>query len=147
MAQIDKATAQLQAMRTEVGGQTGTWSKFGNVVSGAWAKIGSGLAALEILKFLRQSMVATEQFAVVQAQLKQAVLNTNNAANLSYVSWGAYQKQMNKTVAAESQLSAYSKTDLEGALATLTSTTGSAGEGRSTALAWPATWPGRSTWP
>ena len=58
MAGINKAQASLNKLKNEVGGQTGTWSKFGNVVSGAWAKIGSGLAALAVVKWLKGSITA-----------------------------------------------------------------------------------------
>jgi hypothetical protein len=52
-------------------------------------------------------------------------------ASLSHtkVSWGSYAAQMNKVVTAQSNLSAYSRGSLEGALTTLTQTTGSASKG------------------
>lgn len=45
------------------------------------------------------------------------------------VTWDAYEKQMQRVVTTQSNLSAYSRGDLEGALTTLTQTTGSASKG------------------
>ncbi len=47
------------------------------------------------------------------------------------VAWGTYEAQMNKVVTAQSNLSAYSRGQLENALTTLTQTTGSASKGLS----------------
>jgi phage-related protein len=129
LAQIDKATAQLALMRKEATSQAGPWKTMGSAISSTWAKIGSSLAAIAVVRWLKGSVDAARSAQLAQSQLRTAVLATNNASNLSYVSWGEYAKRMNAVVTAQSNLSAYSRGDLKNALATLTTVTGSASKG------------------
>ena len=206
LAQIDKAQVQLAAMRKEATAQAGPWKTMGSAISSTGAKIGSTVAAVLVVRWLKNSVDAARQYQLGLSQLQTAVLATNRVesghaaalaasrksavsvtaaqvalakataaasdaaakhgrtsleyrtaavavqkaelslsaaekqhrsdlsaldASLTHtkVSWGAYQAQMNKVVAAQSQLSAYSKGSLEGALTTLTQVTGSASKG------------------
>ena len=58
LAQIDKASAQLAAMRKEATAQAGPWKTMGSAISSTWAKIGSGLAAVAVIRWLKGSVDA-----------------------------------------------------------------------------------------
>jgi phage-related protein len=129
LQQIDRAQAQLAAMRKEATAQAGPWRTMGSAISSTWAKIGSTVAAVAVARWLKGSLDAARQFQLEQRQLANAVMNTAAASGKGEAYWRAYAGRMHEVVAAQSQLSAYSKGDLEGALATLTQTTGSASKG------------------
>ena len=129
LAQIDKAQAQLAGMRKEAAAQAGPWKSMGSAISSTWAKIGSSLAAVAVLRWLKGSLDAAREFQLGTSQLRTAVMDTAKTAGRGAVLWDAYEKQMQRVVAAQSNLSAYSRGDLEGALTTLTQTTGSSAKG------------------
>ena len=79
----------------------------------------------------QSSLAAARQFQHGQSQLRTAVMDTAKTAGRGALLWGAYEKQMQSVVTAQSNLSAYSRGDLEGALTALTQTTGSASKGLS----------------
>ena len=129
LAQIDKAQAQLASMRKEAAAQAGPWKSMGSAISSTWAKIGSSLAAVAVLRWLKGSLDAARQFQLGQSQLRTAVMDTAKTAGRGALLWDAYEKKMHSVVAAQSNLSAYSRGDLEEALTTLTQTTGSSSKG------------------
>ena len=65
---------------------------------------------------------------VAQDKSKQAQTQLSQTVGQAKVNWGTYQKQLNTMLNAQTNLSAYSKTHLIGALQTLTTVTGNAGE-------------------
>jgi phage-related protein len=92
MAQVNAAQADLNKVKAGVAGQTGVWSKFSNVVSGAWAKLGSGFAALEVIKWLKGSISATQQYQLVLQQLKTSVMATNGVVSKHAAALAAVRK-------------------------------------------------------
>jgi uncharacterized protein (DUF2062 family) len=126
LAQIDRATAQLGAMRKEATAQAGPWKTMGSAIRSTWAKIGSTVAAVAVAKWLKDSLGAARAYQLGLAQLRTAVIDTTHGGAAA---WAGYQAQMNKVVDAQSNLSAYSHGQLEEALTTLTQTTGSSTKG------------------
>jgi phage-related protein len=126
LAQIEKAQAQLAGMRKEAQAQAGPWKTMGSAISSTWAKIGSTLAAVMVAKWLKGSLEAARAYQLGLAQLRTAVVNTTAGGSAA---WAGYEARMQRVVAAQSQLSAYSKGQLEGALTTLTQVTGSSTKG------------------
>jgi phage-related protein len=83
----------------------------------------------------RSAAVAEQkaELALSAAEVKHRndLQTLRSAVDGGKVMWAGYQAQMQKVVTTQSQLSAYSRGDLEGALTALTQTTGSASKGLS----------------
>ena len=88
-----------------------------------------GRSSIEYRSAALAEQKAELSLSAAEAKHRSDLTALAGAVGHTKVTWDAYEKQMQRVVAAQSSLSAYSRGDLEGALTTLTQTTGSASKG------------------